>query len=91
MKEFIKIESNKLKGIKNINSDAYNNQVSRAPGIVYKSNYRNKSIVYNVEIAIPVPNDLKNPIFKTAKGIVSYFPDKEVVLLNIFLDKLKFI
>ena len=60
-------------------------------GIVYKSNYRNKSIVYNVKIAIPVPNDLKNPIFKTAKGIVSYFPDKEVILLNIFLDKLKFI
>ncbi len=44
-----------------------------------KSNYRNKSIAHNVEIAIPVPNDLKNPIFKTANGIVSYFPDKEVV------------
>ena len=44
-----------------------------------KSNYRNKSIAHNVEIAIPVPNDLKNPIFKTANGSVSYFPDKEVV------------
>ena len=79
MKKFIKIESNKLKNIKNINSDSYNNQVSRVPCIVYKSNCRNKSIVYNVEIAIPVPNDLKNPIFKTANGTVSYFPDKEVV------------
>ena len=29
-----------------------------------KSNYRNKSIAHNVEIAIPVPNDLKNPIFR---------------------------
>ena len=44
-----------------------------------KSNYKNKSIAHNVEIAIPVPNDLKNPIFKTANGTVSYFPDKEVV------------
>ena len=79
LKKFIKIESNKLKNIKNINSDSYNNQVSRAPCIVYKSNCRNKSIVYNVEITISVPNDLKNPIFKTANGIVSYFPDKEVV------------
>jgi AP-1 complex subunit mu len=44
-----------------------------------KSNYRNKSIAHNVEISIPVPNDLKNPVFKTANGIVSYLPDKEVV------------
>ena len=44
-----------------------------------KSNYRNKSIARNVEISVPVPNDLKNPIFKTANGSVSYFPDKEVI------------
>ena len=44
-----------------------------------KSNYRSKSIAQNVEIAIPVPNDLKNPVFKTANGNVSYFPDKEVI------------
>ena len=44
-----------------------------------RSNYRNKSIAQNVEIAIPVPNDLKNPVFKTANGHVSYFPDKEVI------------
>ena len=29
-----------------------------------KSNYRNKSVAHNVEIMIPVPNDLKNPVFK---------------------------
>lgn len=44
-----------------------------------KSNYRNKSVAHNVEISVPVPNDLKNPIFKTANGNVSYFPDKEVI------------
>jgi AP-1 complex subunit mu len=38
LKEFIKTESNKLKNVKNITSDVYNNQVSRAPGIVYKTN-----------------------------------------------------
>lgn len=32
-----------------------------------KSNYRNKSIAHNVEILIPVPNDLKTPIFKVRK------------------------
>jgi AP-1 complex subunit mu len=34
-----------------------------------KSNYRNKSIAHNVEIAIPVPNDLKNPAFKVISKI----------------------
>ena len=29
-----------------------------------KSNYRVKSIAHNVEIMIPVPNDLRNPVFK---------------------------
>jgi AP-1 complex subunit mu len=29
-----------------------------------KSNYRVKSIAHNVEIMIPVPNDLRNPLFK---------------------------
>lgn len=34
-----------------------------------KSNYRNKSIAHNVEISIPVPNDLKSPVFKVIKFI----------------------
>ncbi len=29
-----------------------------------KTNYRNKSVAHNVEIAVPVPNDLKNPVFR---------------------------
>ena len=48
-----------------------------------KSNYRNKSIAHNVEISIPVPNDLKNPVFKTPNGIVNYVPDKDCVIWNI--------
>lgn len=32
-----------------------------------KSNYRNKSVAHNVEIMIPVPNDLKNPVFKVRR------------------------
>lgn len=48
-----------------------------------KSNYRNKSIAHNVEIAIPVPNDLKSPIFKTTNGVVNYVPDKDCVTWNI--------
>ena len=34
-----------------------------------KSNYRNKSIAHNVEISIPVPNDLKSPVFKVIRFI----------------------
>ena len=48
-----------------------------------KSNYRNKSIAHNVEISIPVPNDLKNPVFKTPNGVVTYLPDKDCVNWNI--------
>lgn len=48
-----------------------------------KSNYRNKSIAHNVEIMIPVPNDVKNPIFKTFNGIVHYLPDQDSILWNI--------
>ncbi len=32
-----------------------------------KSNYRSKSVAQNVEIMIPVPNDLKNPVFKVRR------------------------
>ena len=31
-----------------------------------KSNYRSKSIAHNVEILIPVPYDLQNPVFKVS-------------------------
>lgn len=45
-----------------------------------KSNYRSKSIAHNVEILIPVPNDLKNPVFKTLVGNVNYLPDQDCIL-----------
>ena len=35
-----------------------------------KSNYRAKSIAHNVEILVPVPNDLKNPVFKVRKIVL---------------------
>ena len=38
-----------------------------------KSNYRSKSVAHNVEILIPVPNDLKNPVFKVRYLIIIYF------------------
>lgn len=45
-----------------------------------KSNYRVKSIAHNVEIHIPVPNDLKNPVSKTQSGNVQYLPDKDNIV-----------
>jgi len=57
-----------------------------------KSNYRVKSIAHDVEILIPVPNDLRNPIFKvslfllinkTPNGVVKYVPDKDCIVWNL--------
>lgn len=45
-----------------------------------KSNYRSRSVAHNVEIQIPVPNDLKNPIFKTMVGNVNYLPDQDSIV-----------
>jgi AP-1 complex subunit mu len=52
LKEFIKTESNKLKNVKNITSDVYNNQVSRAPGIVYKTNQAFLDVIEKVNSLI---------------------------------------
>ena len=41
-----------------------------------KSNYKQKSIANNVDIVVPVPDDVENPIFKTAIGNVTYAPEK---------------
>ena len=48
-----------------------------------RSNCRPKSIANNVCILIPVPNDLQNPLFKATLGVVTYSPDKEVLVWNI--------
>jgi AP-1 complex subunit mu len=48
-----------------------------------KSNYRKTSIAHGVEIAIPVPNDLKNPVFRTPNVVANYFPDKDCVIWKV--------
>ena len=48
-----------------------------------KTNFRNKSIANNVDIMIPVPNDLQSPQFKTVQGTVKYIPDQDHVVWTI--------
>ena len=40
-----------------------------------KSNYKEKSTANNVEIFVPVPEDVENPVFKMATGSVAYVPE----------------
>ena len=44
--------------------------------IKVKSNYKEKSIANNVDIYVPVPDDVENPKFKGAIGNVVYVPEK---------------
>jgi AP-1 complex subunit mu len=39
-----------------------------------KSNYKEKSVANNVEIFVPVPEDVEAPNFKAPIGNVSYVP-----------------
>ncbi len=48
-----------------------------------KTNFKNKSVANNVDIFIPVPNDLQNATFRTASGTVVYLSDREDILWNI--------
>lgn len=48
-----------------------------------KSNYKEKSIANNVDIFVPVPEDVENPIFKTATGHVTYAPEKNALKWSI--------
>ena len=48
-----------------------------------KSNFKNRSIANNVDIFVPVPNDLQNATFKSVHGSVSYMSDREDILWNI--------
>jgi AP-1 complex subunit mu len=48
-----------------------------------KTNFKNKSVANNVDIFIPVPNDIQNATFKTASGNVVYLSDREDILWNI--------
>ena len=40
-----------------------------------KSNYKERSIANNVDIFVPVPEDVENPSFNTPTGNASYVPE----------------
>lgn len=48
-----------------------------------KSQFKSRSIANNVEIIIPVPNDVDSPSFKASIGTVTYVPDKDCIIWHI--------
>jgi len=48
-----------------------------------KTQFKNKSISNNVEIIIPVPNDVDSPAFKANVGTVKYAPDISAMVWSI--------
>ncbi|CAM9839059.1 unnamed protein product, partial [Choristocarpus tenellus] len=48
-----------------------------------KSQFKSRSIANNVEIIIPVPNDVDSPSFKSSIGNVTYLPDQDKVVWSI--------
>jgi AP-1 complex subunit mu len=48
-----------------------------------KTNFKNRIIANNVDIYVPVPNDLQKATFKSAVGTVIYLSDREDILWNI--------
>lgn len=48
-----------------------------------KSQFKSRSVANNVEIIIPVPNDVDSPSFKSSVGNVTYLPDKDCVVWTI--------
>lgn len=48
-----------------------------------KTQFKSKSIANNVEIIIPVPNDVDSPIFKSNVGSVKYVPDQNCMIWSI--------
>lgn len=48
-----------------------------------KSQFKSRSIANNVEIIIPVPNDVDSPTFKASIGSVAYLPDQDAVVWSI--------
>lgn len=47
--------------------------------IKVKSNYKEKSIANNVDIFIPVPQDVVSPSFSTLTGNAVYVPEKNAI------------
>lgn len=48
-----------------------------------KSQFKSRSIANNVEIIIPVPQDVDSPSFKASIGTVTYFPDRDSIIWSI--------
>jgi AP-1 complex subunit mu len=48
-----------------------------------KSQFKSRSIANNVEIIIPVPQDVDSPSFKASIGTVTYYPDKDAIVWSI--------
>lgn len=48
-----------------------------------KSQFKSRSIANNVDIAIPVPNDVDSPSFKSSIGTVTYLPDRDCIVWSI--------
>lgn len=48
-----------------------------------KSQFKSRSVANNVEIIIPVPDDVDTPSFKASIGTVTYVPDKEAIVWSI--------
>ncbi len=48
-----------------------------------RTNFKNRSVANNVDIFVPVPNDIQNATFKTPSGSVVYLSDREDLLWNI--------
>jgi len=48
-----------------------------------KSQFKSRSVANNVEIIIPVPDDVDTPSFKASIGTVTYVPDKDAVVWSI--------
>jgi len=47
------------------------------------SNFKAKSVANNVEISVPVPEDVDSPSFKCSQGTVKYIPDRNCMLWSI--------
>jgi AP-1 complex subunit mu len=48
-----------------------------------RSQFKSRSTANNVEIVIPVPEDVDTPSFKASVGSVTYVPDKDVIIWSI--------
>lgn len=48
-----------------------------------RSQFKSRSTANNVEVVIPVPDDVASPQFKASVGTVTYVPDKDCIIWSI--------